>query len=110
MFYETTKGFNFRSVESMMAMSTLARPSIEKYAMQPFNLRGAGNDGKEKNIRLDLQSPDSYSFENVVNTLEELNKGLYANRLVTHDIYNKKIQTFDYDYHEHLANIIILNI
>ena len=100
-FYETTKGFNFRSFESMMAMAgTSARPSVEKYAMQPANLRGAGNDGMEKNIAMDLQSPDSYSFENVVNTLDELNKGLLGNRLVTHDIYNKKIQTFDYDYHE----------
>lgn len=100
-FYETTKGFNFRSFESMMAMDgTVARPSIEKYAMQPANLRGAGNDGMEKNVRMDLQSPDSYSFENVVNTLEELNKGLYANKLITHDIYNKKIQTFNYDYHQ----------
>ena len=31
---------------------------------------------------------------------EELNKGQLSNRLVTHDIYNKKITTFDYDYHE----------
>ena len=97
-FYETTKGFNFRSFESMMAMSgTTARPSIEKYAMQPANLRD--KDGN-KDILADLQSPDSYSFENVVNTLEELNKGLFANQLITHDIYNKKIQTFNYDYHE----------
>ena len=35
-----------------------------------------------------------------MNTLEELNKGLFANQLITHDIYNKKIQTFNYDYHE----------
>ena len=101
LFYETTRGFNFRSFESMMAMDgTIARPSVEKYAMQPANLRGAGNDGMEKNVRQDLQSPDSYSFENVVNTLDELNKGLYANRLITNDIYTKKIETTDYDYHE----------
>ena len=98
LFYETTKGFNFRSFESMMAMSgTIARPAIEKYAMQPANMR---NNNMEKDILKDLQSPDNYSFENVVNTLEELNKGLYANNLVTHDIYHKKIQTFNYDYHD----------
>ena len=34
------------------------------------------------------------------NTLEELNKGLFANRLITHDIFNKKIETHDFDYHE----------
>ncbi len=98
LFYETTKGFNFRSFESMMAMSgTTARPSIEKYAMQPANMRDAKQN---KDILLDLQSPDQYSFENVINTLEELNKGLFANKLITHDIYNKKITEFNYDYHE----------
>lgn len=98
LFYETTKGFNFRSFESMMAQSgTIARPSIEKYAMQPANLRDAKQN---KDIIKDLQSPDSYSFENVVNTLEELNKGLFANKLITHDIYNKRITEFNYDYHE----------
>ena len=98
LFYETTKGFNFRSFESLMAQGgNIARPSVEKYAMQPANLRDAKMD---KDILLDLQSPDSYSFEDVVNTLNELNNGLYANHLVTHDIYNKKITTFNYDYHE----------
>ena len=74
-----------------------ARPVKEAYAIQPANLR---NEKGDANVIQDLQSPDSYSFENVANTLEELNNGLYANRLVTHDIYNKKITTFDYDYHE----------
>ena len=96
-FYETTKGFNFRSFESMMAQGgTSPRLSIEKYAMQPANMRT--NDG-QKDVEKDLQSPDQYSFENVVNTLDELNKGLFANHLITHDIYNKKITTFNYDYH-----------
>lgn len=97
LFYETTKGFNFRSFESMMAQSgTTARVSTEKYAMQPANMR---DNSQNKDILKDLQSPDSYSFEDVVNTLNELNNGLYGNHLVTHDIYNKKISTFDYDYH-----------
>lgn len=98
LFYETTKGFNFRSFESLMAMSgTTARPVNEVYSMQPANMR---TDKGDIDVVKDLQSPDTYSFEDVVNTLDEINKGLLANRLVTHDIYNKKIQTFDYDYHE----------
>ena len=55
---------------------------------------------KDANVVQDLQSPDSYSFEDVANTLNELKSGLYANRLISHDIYNKKIETHDYDYHE----------
>ena len=99
LFYETIGGgFYFRSFESMMALNgATARPVKEAYAIQPANVR---NEKGDANVVQDLQSPDSYSFENVANTLEELNHGLYANRLVTHDIYNKKITTFDYDYHE----------
>ena len=81
----------------MMAMDGTTRPVTEMYNMQLAWCRYRWHG---KNVVKDLQSPDTYSFENVVNTLDELNKGLYANRLVTHDIYNKKIQTFDYDYHE----------
>ena len=36
LFYETTRGFNFRSFESLMALSgTTARPVTEVYSMQP---------------------------------------------------------------------------
>ena len=98
LFFERTDGFHFRSFESLMALNgATARPVKEAYAIQPASVR---NEKGDANVIQDLQSPDSYSFENVANTLEELNKGLYANRLVTHDIYNKKITTFNYDYHE----------
>ena len=102
LFYETTRGFNFRSFESLMALSgTTARPVTEVYSMQPANMR---TDKGDIDVVKDLQSPDTYSFEDVVNTLDEINKGLLANRLVTHDIYNKKIRTFDYDYHENFGS------
>lgn len=101
LFYEDTGGFNFRSFESMMAMGGhTARPVIEAYAMQPASVR---TPDKNIDVEKDLQSPDSYSFEDVVNTLEEVNAGLYANRLITHDIYNKQIKTFDYDYHDNFG-------
>ncbi len=101
LFYEDTGGFNFRSFESMMAMGGhTARPITEAYAMQPASVR---TPDKNIDVEKDLQSPDSYSFVDVVNTLEELNAGLYANRLITHDIYNKQIKTFDYDYHDNFG-------
>ena len=80
---------------------TTARPSKEVYGMQPSGQR---TDKGDVDVIKDLRSPDSYSFEDVVNTIEELNDGLYANRLVTHDLYNKRINTFDYDYHENFGD------
>ena len=102
LFYEDTQGFNFRSFESMFAKGGhTARPVIEAYAMQPAKVR---TPDKNIDVIKDLQSPDSYSFVDVVNTLEEINNGLFANRLVTNDIYNKKISTYDYDYHDNFGN------
>ena len=101
LFYETSKGFHFRSFESLMAMNgIMARPVVENYEMQPANIRTGG----EIDVIRNLRAPDSYSFENAVNTLDEINKGMIANRLVTHDIYEKKIETFDYDYHDEFQN------
>jgi len=98
LFYETTRGFNFRSFESLMAMNgVIARPPTELYAIQPAKVRTEKGD---VDIVKDLRAVYNYSFEDAVNLLDEMNGGLYANRLVTNDIYNKKIETHDYDYFE----------
>lgn len=98
LFYETTRGLNFRSIESLMAMDgSTARPVTERYAIQPSNIRDA-----QQNVDVagNLQSVLNYSIVNPTNMLEQLGAGMFANRLVTHDIYNKKIETHDFDYHE----------
>jgi len=98
LFYETTRGFNFRSIESLMAMDgTMARPPSELYAIQPSKMR---TEKGEIDIQKDLRAVYDYSFVDAVNQLEEMNAGLFANRLVTNDIFNKKIETHDYDYFE----------
>lgn len=98
LFYETTRGFNFRSFESLMAMDgAIARPVVEMYATQPSGKR---DDQGNVDILKDLKNIESYSFVDAVNQLEEMTSGLFANRLVTHDIYNKRIETHDFDYHE----------
>lgn len=97
LFFETTEGYHFRSVESLMAIGGhTARPVKEQYAIQPAGARVEG----DKDILQDQRSVQSYAFENAVNTLEQIDNGLYASKLVTHDIYNKKIETFNFDYHD----------
>lgn len=98
LFYETCRGYNFRSFESLMAMDgQTARPPAELYAIQPAKVR---TEKGEIDLQKDLRAVYNYTFEDAVNMLEEMNAGLYANRLVTHDIYEKKIETHDFDYFE----------
>lgn len=96
LFYETIKGFNFRSIESLMAVGGhTARPVVEKYHLQPANTRVGGN----KDVVKDMRNVSVYSFSDPVNMLEQLNKGLFANKLITHDTYNKTISEHTFDYH-----------
>jgi len=97
LFYETTQAYHFRSFESLLAIGgSTARTVKEKYDIQPAAVREGGN----KNIEKDLRNVESYSFEDSVNMIEQLENGLYANRLVTNDIYNKRIESFNFDYHD----------
>jgi hypothetical protein len=101
LFYETTQGFHFRSFESLFAMGGhTARPVTELYAIQPAKVRKDG----EQDVIEDLRTVVKYAFVDAVNILEQMNNGLFANRLVKHDIYEKKIETFDYDYHDEFQN------
>jgi len=98
LFYETTRGFNFRSFESLLAMDgIMARPPAELYAIQPAKVR---TEKGEVDLVKDLRAVYNYTFEDAVNQLEEMSAGLFSNRLVTTDFYNKEIKTHDYDYYE----------
>ena len=96
LFFETIQGFHFRSIESLMAVGGhTARPVVEKYHLQPANTRVGG----DKDIVKDMRNVSVYSFVDPVNILEQLNKGLFANKLITHDIYHKTIKEHTFDYH-----------
>jgi hypothetical protein len=96
LFYETIRGYNFRSIESLLALGGhTARPVVEKYHLQPANTRVGGN----KDITRDMRNVSVYSFEDPVNVIESLNNGLYASKMISHDAFNKTITETDFDYH-----------
>lgn len=96
LFYETIRGFNFRSIESLLAVGGhTARPVVEKYHLQPANTRVGGN----KDVTQDMRNVSSYSFDDPVNIIESLNNGLFANKLIVHDSFNKTIVEHEFDYH-----------
>ena len=51
-----------------------------------------------------MRSVKHYSFDDPVNTLEDLSEGLFASRLVDTDLFYKKIETTDFDYHSTFGN------
>jgi len=92
LFYETTQGFHFRSIESMLALGgAVARPASFKYLYQLANTQ-------DQDIEKDLKNVIDYHFERPANTLFNLNEGMYANKLISHDSFNKTIEETDFDY------------
>ena len=107
-FYETTKGFHFRSFESLMVTSTgQQRKAKQTFRYVPMNVTDDDVDVTEtsalkgnKKIMYDLQSVESYKFLNnfhdtALNTLA----GTYGHRVLTHNIFDKSYNIADYNYH-----------
>ena len=96
LFYETYRGYHFRSIESLLAMGGAGRrPAKWKYQMQQQNIRHH-TGGKE--IMKDMHGVMSWSLSDPINTLENLNEGAYANTLIEHDMFNKIVNITEFNY------------
>ena len=92
-FYETPAGYFFRSLESMYAMNgTVGRPHKFEYFYQISN---AGTD-----VQKEMHSVIKYHLGKPVNTLENMDSGMYANKLTVHDAFNKTLKTHTFDYYK----------
>ncbi len=100
-FYETPKGFFFRSIESMMAIAGIkTRPVIYKYNYQIQNTR----QGDTKDVEMDMRNVLKYNFRKPVNTLFNMREGMYANKKSTYDPFYKTFTDTTYDYAKDFSN------
>ena len=98
LFYETSKGFHFRSIESLLAINgAVARPTRWNFQPQITQLQDTKKP-EVKDIERRMQTVIKYEFDKPVDTLVNIIDGLYANRLVVHDAFNKTIKTHDFNY------------
>ena len=99
MFYETADGYHFRSLESLFSLGGgILRKAKMNYQTQM--VQTTDNDNETiPNIERRLQTIKSYDFESPMATLENMQKGMYANKLVVHDAFHKTITEHNFDYH-----------
>ena len=91
-FYEDARGFHFRSVESMLALGgAVARPAVFRYNYQITNT-------SKTDVENDLGNVIRYEFMRPANMLYNLNEGMIASKLITHDAFNKRIEETNFDY------------
>jgi len=109
-FYETTKGFHFRSFESMSVDSRgMPREVKQEFNYMPMNADASitgvipTKDGKQiDKIIHDLTSVSEYKFiNNFHDVATNTALGTYGHRVITHNLYNKSYKISDYHYHNY---------
>ena len=97
-FYETSRGFNYKSLESMLAVeSNTARPAVARFRPKPSNIAdGKGN----QDIKNEMQIAIDYKIMDQFDQLKNLRNGVYANVLVTHDQFYKTLKTQEFNYED----------
>ena len=90
-FYENALGFQFKSYEGLYCKKD-GSPREVKAHYSP-KVKNVG-----ENDIYNLQSVESFEIKQQFNTLENTYNGVYSSRLITHDLFNKTFQTYDFDY------------
>jgi len=100
-FYETTKGFHFRSYESMLAYQGLYNRDEILTLTYQVELVDNLNNRKYSN----QHNVDSYEFIQHFDTLAQQAMGTYSSRVITHNIYDKSYNVNDYHYHDQFSTM-----
>jgi len=113
-FYQTTKGFHFRSFESMSVDSRgIPREVKQEFNYMPMNTDSeitgvipTKNGQQVDKILHDLTSVSDYRFINNFHDVA-MNQavGTYAHRVITHNLFNKSYKVSDYHYHNRFNQI-----
>ena len=89
LFYETTKGYNFRSVDGLCSQE----PKMTYEENVPDRVEGG-----VKNIDVNLRTINEFAVIGPRNTNDNIYEGMLSSNIKIHDIYNKKINYFTYNY------------
>ena len=97
-FYETTKGFHFRSWESLCVRDNKEpRNPVQTFRYMPMNIDDPDVDDK---IVHDYTSVEDYKFvNNFHDVAANTALGTYGHRVITHNLYNKSYREDDFHYH-----------
>ena len=102
LFYETLKGFNFRTLTSLYNNPTLMEytPLSAGTNIIPDGQPGAGS----VDVFKDLSTILDYDIIPTNNSIASLRTGMLGSKLITHDIISKSYETKTYNYHDNWEN------
>ena len=98
LFYENPEGYHFRSLNSLLGKSKeLSTKSKGTYIYHHPSSATAGASGRQ-NPDASMETILNWEIHDNTNTFLNFKTGMYSSTLLTHDIFNKNVQKFEYDY------------
>ena len=98
LFYENSQGFHFRSLGSLLALGgARARPTRWNYMTQITNVADSKKP-EVTDIQKRLQTIIKYEIGKPVDAMSNIMDGMYANKLIVHDAFNKTLKTHNFNY------------
>ena len=100
-FWETSDGFHFKSLESMISNSSgVAKEPVAEYSNSPKIEAGKMYREKRGNsiIKGSMEKVFEFNILNRYDTLTNIQKGVYASRIVTYDPFTKQHKEIDFSY------------
>jgi hypothetical protein len=99
--YEDKFGFNFKSLQTLFSSTV-----YDEYSFNPKNI-----DSKDLTLNKKLKNALTYEIIDSYDTLDAINKGVFANQLISVDplLQRFKITNFDYSTYTSDPNIKTLN-
>ena len=100
LFYETTKAFYFRSIESMLAtLSVFPRDEEIEVNYSPKNV-GDGGGVRTASNEYNLYNVDNYSFDQHFDTATNTMAGTYGSNVILHNLYDKSYNITSFNFHD----------
>jgi len=97
LFYETLKGFNFRTLASLYNNA----PQLD-YITVVAGSNPVGN--KDYDVLNELRTVLSYEIVSNNDSIANYRAGMFGSKLITHDIISKSYETKIYNYHDNFTN------
>ena len=97
-FWETTKGYSFRTLKSMYSTSSKLGAPMFRYIERAKPGGEFGSKNASMDVMGDLASIERWEILTGTDTLVNYQNGVYASKLIEHDIFNKTYNEYKYDY------------
>jgi hypothetical protein len=91
-FFENRQGLNFVSLESLAGATAIQDFVYDKYTR---DIRKNGQSSK--NVEAEYKRIEEISIPNVYDYMERTRSGMFASKLITHDLVTKKYSALNFD-------------